>query len=110
MRWMIADAELLLDQHGDPSGRPDLATKAVVFGSFGQQQRQVGQLLFAQLRLRARRRLMPQGLSPVGFGFGDPLTDRSFGDPECGGNVFLFPALLIELPGAQASIFAPVVG
>ncbi len=39
-----------------------------------------------------------------------PLAHRAFGHTKSFGDRFLFPALLIQLPGTQASIFAPVVG
>ncbi|GHO56293.1 hypothetical protein KSB_47680 [Ktedonobacter robiniae] len=49
MGWMIADAKLLLDQHCHPSCGPDLAAKSIVFGSFGQQVRQLDALFLASV-------------------------------------------------------------
>lgn len=110
MRRMIRDSKLLFDQHRDTHCGPDLTAKAIMLRSFCQQLRQLGPLRLVQARLRAWGRLMTQGICSARLGFVDPLTYRSLTDSECGGDVFLFPVVLIELPGAQASIFAPVVG
>jgi len=110
MGRMIPDAKLLFDQHRDTRCGPDLTAKAIMLSSFCQQVRQLGPLRLVQAMLRARGRLMTQGICSARLGFCDPLTYRSLSDSECGGDGFLFPVVLIELPGAQASIFAPVGG
>src|SRR5712691_9333100 len=110
MGRMITDAKVLLDQHGHPRRGPDFAAKPVGSCSFGKQVGQLSQLVLSQFGLRARRRLMTQGLLSLRFGTAYPLTDRPFGHAQRLGNVFLFPTGLIQLPSAQATIFAPVVG
>lgn len=53
---------------------------------------------------------MPQGIRSTRLRFFHPLTHRSFGHAEGFGYTLLFPACLIQLPGMQAAIFAPVLG
>ena len=108
MRWMIADAKVLLDQHCYPSRGPDLAAKPVVLGSFGQQVGQLHTLLLSQFRLGTGRRLVAQRIRTIFLGSAHPLTHRAFGHPEGLRDVFLFPFLLIQLPGTQSAAFAPV--
>ncbi len=110
MGWMIPDAKLLLDQHRHPSRGPDLAAKPVVLGSFGQQVGQLGTLFLSQFRLRAGRRLVAQRIRTIFLGSTHPLTHCAFGHAQGFRNVFLFPALLIQLPGAQSATLAPVFG
>ncbi len=110
MRWMIPDTKLLLDQHRHPSRGPDLAAKPVVLGSFGQQVGQLGTLLLSQFRLWTGRWLVAQRIRTIFLGSAHPLTHRAFGHPEGLRDVFLSPALLIQLPGTQAAAFAPVFG
>ena len=40
----------------------------------------------------------------------EPLTDGPFAHPEGFGDGPLFPALLIQSPGAQATDLAPILG
>jgi hypothetical protein len=108
MGRMIPDAIFPLDHLGHPRGHPDLPPKSERFGPLCQQLRPLGQLLRAQFRGSPRPRVMTQGFCPLGSAFGNPLTHRSFGDSQSGGDVFLFPSLLIQFPAAQASSFAPV--
>lgn len=108
MRGMRADTIFLLDHDRHARRRPDGSAKAKRFSSFCQQEGQVGQLLWSQFRWSTRRRVMTQGFWTLGSAFGDPLTHRSFADSQSRGDVFLFPCLLVEFPGAQASSFAPV--
>ena len=51
----------------------------------------------------ASQRLDP--LLPCPF---EPLADSSSGDSQRGGDILLFPALLLQLPGASPPYFAPV--
>ncbi len=110
MCWMIVDSKLLFDQPSDPRGSPDLSTKAVMLGSFRQQERQLRPVFSRQFRLSAMWNNTTQGVSALSLCFLDPLTYSSFGHPKCFGDVFLFPALLIQLPGTQAASFAPIFG
>src|SRR5258708_6964075 len=81
---------------------------AVRLRSMGEQGRHLGALLGAQLGLRSRRGMAPQRLDarlPCPL---QPLADRACGHPECGGDLLLFPALLLQLPGASPPSLAPV--
>jgi hypothetical protein len=108
MGRVIADAKFLLDHHSYTGGDPDLPTKPEGFGSSRQQLRQLGQLLWPQFRRGPWRGLVAQCLWSLAFAFGYPLAHRSFGHPQSGCNVVLFPSLLIQFPGTQASAFAPI--
>ncbi len=109
MGRMIAHAKLALDHLGDSCSGPDLPAEPERFCSPGQQFRQLRPLLWAQFRRSARRGLMAQGVFSMSFAFGDPLAHRSFGDPQGCGNIFVFPSLLVQFPGAQPSSFAPIL-
>lgn len=108
MGWMIAHTKLALDHHGDSRRSPDLPTEAERFGALCQQPRQLRSLLFAQFRRSAWRRLMLQRFRTVDLAPGDPLTDGSFSDSQGLSNLVLWPSLLVQFPGAQASAFAPI--
>ncbi len=110
MGWMIPDAKLLLDQHRYPSRGPHFAAKPIVLGSFGQQVGHLGTLFLSQFRLGTGRWLVAQRTRTIFLGSAHPLTHRTFGHAEGLRDVFLFPALLIQLPGTQAAAFAPVFG
>jgi hypothetical protein len=108
MGWMIPDAKLLFDQHRHPRCGPDLAAKPIVLGSFGQQVGQLSSLFLRQFGLRTGRRLVAQRTRTGFLGSVHPLTHRAFGHPEGLGDVFLVPALLIQLPGTQSATLTPV--
>jgi hypothetical protein len=108
MGRMIPHPELPLDHLGHARGSPDLPAESERFSSPGQQLRQLGQLLWSQLRRGARRWVMAQSCWATGFATAYPLAHRSFGNSQGGSNVFLFPSLFVQLRGAQASSFAPV--
>lgn len=110
MSTMITDAELLPDHLHHPRCRPDLPAKTEGFRSLRQQGRQLRHLLGTQLRLPAWRRLMSQGFYSLCLRFFEPLTHRSRADSECGGDLFLFPSLFMQLRGAHPSSFAPIWG
>ncbi len=108
MGRMIAEAKFLLDHLGYTGRDPDLPTKPEGFGSPRQQLRQLGQVLWPQFRRGSWRGSVAQCLWSQAFAFAHPLADSSFGHTQSGCNVFLFPSLLIELRGTQASAFAPI--
>jgi hypothetical protein len=110
MGWMIPDAKLLLDQHRYPSRGPHFAAKPIVLGSFGQQVGQLGTLFLSQFRLGTGRWLVAQRTRTIFLGSAHPLTHRTFAHAEGLRDVFLFPALLIQLPGTQSATLAPVFG
>ena len=77
MGWVVADAEDPLDHLRDPLRRPDLPAIAKRLRSSCQHLWQLGQLLCAQLRLRARGRVTTQRLHSLGSGSFEPLADCS---------------------------------
>src|SRR5258706_2132205 len=108
MGWMIADAKDVQDHLRHPLGGPHVTTEAKGFASCCQQGRQLRRLLRTQFRLSPWRWLMAQGVYSLRLGFLHPLAHRSLSDPECGSNVFLFPSLFMQFPGAHPSSFAPI--
>jgi hypothetical protein len=108
MAGMIADAIFSLDHDRHSRRRPDLSAKAKRLGSPRKQAGQVGQLLRPQFWRSARRGPMAQRFCSQAFPTAYPLAHCSFGHTQSGGDVFLFPSLLLQFPGAQASPFAPV--
>ena len=110
MDRMVADAEGALDQDGHTGAGPDLAAKAEGLGTACQERGQVGALLGCQLRCGSRRRMVAQGLDPLGPSAFEPLAHRAFRDTERHGNIALLPVLLGQLPGAEPAVFFPVGG
>ncbi len=108
MGRMIADATFLLDHRSDTGGDPDLPMEPKGFGSRRQPVWQLGQLLWRKAWRGAWRGPVAQCLWSLAFAFGDPLAHSTFGHTQSGGHIFLFPSLLIEFPGTQASAFAPI--
>ena len=110
MGWMIADPKHLFDQLSHPRRGPDLSPKAEGFGSFGQQCRQLRPLLGTQLGCGTRRWLMAQGFHSLRLGLFEPLAHRALCHAQCGSDIFLFPSLFMQFPGAYPSSFAPIFG
>jgi hypothetical protein len=108
MRWMIPGSKLLLDQHSHPHRGLDLAVKPRMLGSFSQQVRQPGSLFLSQFGWWTRRRVVAQRIRTIFLRSAHPLTHHAFGDFQGLGDFFLFPALLVQLPGTQSSAFAPI--
>jgi hypothetical protein len=110
MSRMIAHPELLLDHRSHPLRGPDLSTEAERFGSFGQQGGQLGSLLPTQFGRRPRSWLMPQRFRSLCFGILSPLAHCPLAHSECCSDVFLFPSVFMQFPGAHPSSFAPICG
>ncbi|EFH88719.1 hypothetical protein [Ktedonobacter racemifer] len=108
MGWMPPDAKLLLDQHCYPSSGPGLAAKPIVLGSFGQQAWHMGALFLSQFWLGGWRRPVAQRIRTIFLRSTHLLTYRALSDSLGLGDLFLFPALLIQLPGTQSSALAPI--
>src|SRR5579885_3078130 len=104
----VAHPELLLNDFADAPGGPDVAPKAIAFGSPGQQGRQLRQLFSAQTGPPSQRRAGLQcRFSPFSPAF-HPLADRSFADPQSLCDLVLLPSLPLEVPGLFASFFSPI--
>jgi ABC-type multidrug transport system fused ATPase/permease subunit len=52
--------------------------------------------------------MAPQSLDPLPACPLEPLADGASGHPERGGDILLFPALLVELPGASPPSLSPL--
>ncbi len=108
MRRVIAHPKLALNHLCYSLRRPHLSPKAKRLGTTVQQTWQLGQLLGAQLGLRPRRRVPAQGFDSSFSPSFEPLTHCSLSDPQGRCNIFLFPALLLQFPGASAAPFFPI--
>ena len=109
MGRMIAHPEGPPEHLRDPLGGPHVAAKAIGFGSPRQQVGNLRQLLGLSWGAgpRAGCRHTPSSTPCVRARLIHWLTAASR-HPQRGGDVLLFPAGLIELPGASATSFAPV--
>ena len=108
MGGVIADRELALDDRPDPGGRPDVAPEPVGFGPLGQEGGKLGALLGAETVGRTRGDAATQGFVasfPRPF---QPLADRSLGDAQRRRDGTLLPALLGQVPRAEAAPFPQV--
>src|SRR5437588_5288786 len=112
MRRMVGHVKGAADNLGDPPAGPELAAKPVGLCPALQQGGELGQLFRRESRLPARRRMAPQPLDALLDALlaptREPLADGARRDPERGGDVLLFPAVLLQLPGASPPSFAPV--
>jgi hypothetical protein len=105
---MVLNAELTTNQLGHAASGPDVASKAKGLSPTRQQHGQVPQLLWRQPRGWTWRRSVAQGGHTSRATAADPLADGAFGHSECCRNVALFPAMLLEVPRAQASPLTPI--
>lgn len=106
MTRIIADAKLLFDDLGDALAGPNRARKPEGFGAAFEQAGQLRPVLPGQAGRGAGFGLGSQGVLSTFFGASDPLTDGSLRDAERVGDGLLFPALLMQLPGAEAAVLA----
>jgi len=73
-----------------------------------QERGQVSQLLRRQPPRRARWWPVAQGLWSPLVGAFHPLADGPFADAQRQGDLALWPAFLLEVPGLETSSFSPV--
>ena len=109
MTRVVTDAKLRFDDFGDAFARPNRAGKPERFGPSFEQARQLRPVLPRKAGRGAGFGARLQGVFAVLFGAGQPLTDGSLRDAEGIGNGLLFPALLVQLPGAAAAILTQFV-
>ena len=107
---MIGDLPLSLNELSHALCGPDIALEAEGLGSLGKQSRQLCLLLGAEARRGASGFTSFERLGSLFPGAANPLADGSRGDAQGGSDVGLFPALLEEFPGTQATTFLPMGG
>jgi len=105
---MVPDAKLLSNDCRDALGGPDLPDEAEGFGTPGQQIGQLCEFLGGQPGRGARRWLAVQGFDASLARPLQPLTDRALTDAQGLGDSLAHPAPLMEGPGPQPALFAPV--
>ena len=104
---MITNAELAPDHGGNSLLSPDIANKAVSLSTAAQNIGKMLALLLCQFGSGARAWLIAQRINSASLATCDPLADCSFADAQSSSNLLLGPALLIEVPSAQAPTPAP---
>ena len=87
---------------------PDLPAEPIRLGPCFQERGNLRQLLSRESWLPTRRWMAPEPLHAVLAPALEPLAHRPRRHPHCGSDVLLFPALLLQLPGASPPSFAPV--
>src|SRR5690349_16650542 len=105
---MIMNAKDLPNEYRDALGGPDIAAPAEGFRAAGQQGGQAGQLRGGEQGLGAGRGPVAQSLHAVCLRAFEPLTDGALRHIQGDGNLLLFPALLMQFPGAASAPLAPV--
>lgn len=110
MTRMIADGELLLDQLGNTSSRPDRTEKAEGLRTTCEQALQLMQLSGAEQWPPTRSRMSIQSLQAIRLRPFEPLADGTLRNAERLGDAGLLPAKLVQLPGTQAPTFGPTNG
>src|SRR5215212_8515404 len=110
MSRMIADSKLLLDQLGHPPPRPDIAQKAIGFGSLVEEFDQLRELLCIQQRRTTGCGMILHCREALASSPRQPLADRTLGHAQSRSNMALHPSLLIECPGTLAATFVPTEG
>lgn len=108
MRWVIADAKGAPDHLPYPLAVLDLSAEAVRLWSTFQERGQLRELLGGEARLPTRRRMAAQPVYPLLVPPLEPLADGARRHTEGSGDILLFPALLLQLPGASSPPLAPV--
>lgn len=107
VRGVVADAKGAPDNFRHPLARPDLPAEAVGLRPALQQCGQVVPLLGAQARLTTGSGMTPQPVQSLLAAPFELLADCPRRHAEGSGVIPLFPALLLQLPGAPPP-FAPV--
>ena len=93
---------------GDAFTRPDIAREAETWCAACEQVGYLSALDPGKATGCAAGRAFLEGFDAFFASALDPLADGSGGSIEFLGDVFLLPPLLVELPGTQASSFAPI--
>jgi hypothetical protein len=107
--WMVPNAICQVNYEGNAHASPELAAKAVGFGSLLQEFGQAGQQVDRQAAGDARRGTMLEGRWTLCAGPLHPLADSGFADAPGLGDPALGPAALQEFPRLEMSGFFPVV-
>jgi len=106
---VVADTENLFDDCCCPSGSPKVPSKPVGFGTFGQKLGDLGLLFGGKPWLRTRSRVAAQCFGTSFSRRFEPLADCPRAHTQGLGNILLFPALLLQLPGPEPATFSPVL-
>ena len=109
MVGMVAHPELPPDDGRHPLGGPDITTEAERLGPLRQQHRDLRPLLRRQFRLGSGARPALQGLLATRASAAHPLADGPGRDPQRLRNLLLAPTLRLQRPGAQPSLFTPLL-
>ena len=105
MTFVVAHAEPLADEGGDPRAGPQRRGEAVRLGAGEQQLLELGELLGAQQRLAAGATGLAQGLGTLLAVLPDPLAHGLTGDLEPSRRLGLIQALFDQPDGFEAALF-----
>ena len=108
MIHVIAHAELALDDARNACLSPNIAEKAVGLCATLEQIGKPLTLRLGQLRRRAWMGAISQPGCSARSSTGNPLADCALSHAQRDGDLFLRPALLMQVPGTKAASFAPV--
>jgi hypothetical protein len=109
MGRMVPDATFQVTDDGDARSGPDLAAKAVGFGTPVQERGQAGQRVGRHAAGDTGRGAVPEGRWALRAGTCHPWADRGLADAHGLGDLALGPAALQEFPSVETSGFFPVV-
>ena len=105
MAFVVADAELPLDDLGDAGAGPDLAAEAVRLRPMPQELGDRTLLPGREPRRVPRRGSRPEHLRAKVPGVGQPAAHGDLGDVEGLGDIALIPALSLEAQRAEPPPF-----
>jgi hypothetical protein len=103
----VGDTKRAADHFPHPLERPAVAAEAEGGGSLAEQRRDAGLLLGRQPGLPTGARAVVERALARLSGLGEPLADGSLADTESESDLPLGPAVLEQLPRAQASPLSP---
>jgi hypothetical protein len=97
---VVLHAELAANQLGDAASGPHIASKAKGLCPRRQRRRRLSKLLGRQSRRGTWRRAVAQSRRTCRTAAADPLAGGAFGHAQRCRNLALFPAFLLQIPGA----------
>ena len=110
MAFVVANAELFLDDFGHATAGPDLTAEAIRLGTVPEAVGDQRSLPRQQLPGRTGAEAVTQRLGAACFRGGQPSADGRPADVEGLSDVALRPAVPAQIPGTHAPPLTPVLG
>ena len=108
MNWMVRDTKLTADDCGHTFTGPDITTKAEGFWPLFEQFGYPRFLLKSETGLGSRCFSATESLLSLTFSAGQPLAHCALSYAESISDILLFPALLMQFPGSEATVFSQI--